>query len=948
MKLRNFINSLQLILAAAVLVSCFREPGTACDKERISLEFSCNPGYSIETKSILSAPGIETKLSSVVVAAYFSKSGKLDKTFVCGSSDRLSLVKDTPYNLYFLANLENPSALRIPEDEKDMERWEYRIPSYESINTNGIPSCAKLDARSFSADSDLDIELERLLCKINVHISHKGITGKQQNDPALFRNVELHIRNANGLLRPFDGGGSRAAGTTDILSVSDYDPDMSAGVSDFVFYVPENMQGQLLPNNSDPHKKTEQSLLSAGENPSLATYVEFTAMLEPSAGGIGGSLLYRMYLGRDNVSDFSLKRNEVYNLDVELVPDNLLHPDWKVSHGNDWTDTRVLSLLNSVGEVIPDGSAIALRPNHPAVVRLFMNTDGGEQNMFQKAVNCGYLTEEIEDSFVRLNWASNVVSSDRDFLSLPELLKNDGISISMNSATGELCFSIDSGADIEAGKEYELEFFLSPGRASHTKKLKLTVLPECTLETDSCRLYVAQKRKLNVLNALGTYSVEIISGAECLDIDENDPSVIYGKKEGQAVVSLKSSRPSDDPQIDVSLNVGKIYIYSSWISGAPTTACIDGAPLDLDITIMDDETGEELDKCDFDPQRLEMYFPATVSWSPYGDFSPEVFLDMNPYTMQLCVKKIFNGEKFILDYANPGNNYVGSFYIRYKGMPAKEQFDVYLLSPFQSLGEVPAFNLTSLSDNSSGNSIDTRIRLISLPNNTRFEYSGKMKPVIELGERNPRIEESAFHIFFPREEQEKYLGEDIGSQYVRAIVANAFSGEEISYDYYVTIVGHFGVGLVFEPVGNDILDAVVRLCWKDCWRSAVTSQGGRGPLSDTNSAGTLDNLFNMRESWKSSWLGGAAHTVRELWPTMKSRTYENMTLQDCIDFMSAYKLEISANESYLIQPYNNDPWKFRNNSNMYIDRNKDSNGKCRWLGCFVPDSEGGRWVDYSQ
>lgn len=947
MKLRNFINSLQLILAAAVLVSCFREPGTACDKERISLEFSCNPGYSIETKSILSAPGIETKLSSIVVAAYFSKSGKLDKTFVCSSSDRLSLLKDTSYDLYFLANLEDPSAIMIPEDEKNMERLEYRIPSYESINTNGIPSCARLEARSFSADSELKIELERLLCKINVHISHKGITGKQQNDPALFRNVELHIRNANGLLRPFDGGGSRAAGTTDILSVSDYDPDMAAGGSDFVFYVPENMQGQLLPNNSDPHKKTEQSLLSAGENPSLATYVEFTAMLEPSAGGIGGSLLYRMYLGKDNVSDFSLKRNEVYNLDVELVPDNLLHPDWKVSHGNDWTDTRVLSLLNSVGEVIPDGSAIALRPNHPAVVRLFMNTDGGEQNMFQKAVNCGYLTEEIEDSFVRLNWASNVVSSDRDFLSLPELLKNDGISISMNSATGELCFSIDGGTDIEAGKEYELEFFLSPGRASHTKKLKLTVLPECTLETDSYHFYVAQKLKLNVLNALGTYSAEIISGEDCVDIDENDHSVIYGRKAGKVVASLRSSRPADDPQIDLTLDVGNIYVYSSWVSGAPTTACIDGTPVDLDIIICDDDdTSKELDKSTFDPQRLEMYFPATVTWTPYGEFSPDVFLDMNPYTMQMSVKKMY-GEKFVLDYINPSNDYAGSFYIQYEGNP-REQFDVYLASPFSGYySELGPFALTSLADNSGGDSFKAEIGLISAPGNTRFEYMGKMNPVIGLGERNQRIDVSPFTISFSREEQKKHLAEDIGDQFVRAIVTNAYSGEEISYDYKITLEGYYGIGLVFEPVGNDILDAVVRLCWKDCWRDAVSLNGGRGPLQSANAVGELDGLFKMGSDERLvPYLDGATHTVRELWPRMKSELCENMTLQDCLDFMSEHKVKITCNSKYM-DTYSG-KYRFLNNRKMFIEKNEDSEGCCRWLGCFVPDSEGGRWVEYSQ
>ena len=156
---------------------------------------------------------------------------------------------------------------------------------------------------------------------------------------------------------------------------------------------------------------------------------------------------------------------------------------------------------------------------------------------------------ESEDSPVRLNWSSNVISSDQGTLSLPGRLESEGISVSMNSTTGTVTFSVKNESDLKMAKEYEIEFFLSPGRSSHTCRVKLVVLPECKLDEGSDHLLIAQKLKLNVLNALGTYSVTVKSGGSFIDVDSQDKSVIYGKDNGRAVLLLKSSRPADDPEL---------------------------------------------------------------------------------------------------------------------------------------------------------------------------------------------------------------------------------------------------------------------------------------------------------------------------------------------------------------------------------------------------------------
>ena len=937
MKLKNFTRALQIAFAALVCISCIRETGTEEKNERISLSFSYSPQYSINTKSILTASGLEYKLSSVLVAAYLCESGKLDKCFVCSgsSSDKLSLLKDTRYDLYFLANLEGLSSIQIPEDEKDIKSLQYRIPSYSSINTNGIPSCARIESRSFSADMEIPVDLVRLLCKVNIHISHKGITGKAQNDSKLFRNVKLYIRNANGLLSPFADGGSRAVSSSDILGVSDYDPDMAGSSEDFVFYVPENIQGQLLPHNLDPKKKSAQELLSAGKNPELATYVEFTGKLMPSGGGIGGSLLYRMYLGKDNVSDFSLERNKVYNLGLDLVTDDLLNPYWKVNHGEDWSDSRVLRLLDSSGAVLPDNSPIALRVGHSAVVKLFMNTDGGSGNMYRSALKCGYMTDENEDSPVRLNWSSNVISSDQGSLSLPGRLESEGISVSMNSTTGTVTFSVKNESDLKMAKEYEIEFFLSPGRSSHTCRVKLVVLPECKLDAGSDHLLIAQKLKLNVLNALGTYSVTVKSGGSFIDVDSQDKSVIYGKDNGRAVLLLKSSRPADDPELTVDMPVEKplIYVVGDVYN---TFAYMDGVPRDLKYNILDRVTGDAyVDKSMFEPGNIEKYLPATVYHEPRGDFDPDEFFEYNPYTMQLAIKKI-QGAKNILDYGDE-NGFVDRIHTAYRNIP-EIVMDVYVRSPFweyaKSLG---TFDLTSPLDNSSGFEYHGSIYMIAANEATRFVFSGKMKPDVEIGEKHVDDVTSDYRISFPAQEQIKYLAGDAGEQFITAIVTNAFSGEEVRHDFPVTIKGYFGIGLVLEPAGPDIRDAVVRLCWKDSWREAVDKGV---PLSGVNSIGDINNYFGM---YVSGLKEGAEHTVKELWPQESSAIYENMTVQDAVDFMSSHNVQLQANSDKLIGSKGG--YVLKSNRNVTIEKNENSKGYCRWLGCFVRDSGSGRWVD---
>jgi hypothetical protein len=174
--------------------------------------------------------------------------------------------------------------------------------------------------------------VQRLFAKLDVRILHKGLSGYSPSDYYAFNlcNKSLYVRQANSRLLPFSEEGSRAFDSADILEVSDshgnlndrnaYQGSLSQGelgpgpgyVQDttLVFYVPENVQGKLLPSNPDPFAKDYEAISNIGGRSysDLCTYLEFNARRENTLGYYGG-VKYRYYLGEDNTSDFSLVRN---------------------------------------------------------------------------------------------------------------------------------------------------------------------------------------------------------------------------------------------------------------------------------------------------------------------------------------------------------------------------------------------------------------------------------------------------------------------------------------------------------------------------------------------------------------------------------------------------------------------------------------------------------------
>lgn len=320
------------------------------------------------TRSILGESTIESKVSGVSLASYSSEGKLLDARHYADGIPSMELWVDARggNTLYALVNMGDMTE-RFPTDECDVEKMGYILDSFENVAESGIPMCGV--RKNVNPDElPVVVEVERLFAKVRVRILHTMLSGAGTYPYAYnLCNKSLYMRQANSVLSPFGREGSRASRKEDVMHTSDYNADMNDRDAyegslpnyqlgpgpgyfqdtTFVFYLPENNQGVLLPDNQSPSYKTYEniSMLDGVPYGDLCTYVEFNAKRENTGNGYYGDLTYRFYLGCDNTSDFSVKRNSVYDLTLYLTEKHMLSEGWEVTRGSNWTDTRSLRFL---------------------------------------------------------------------------------------------------------------------------------------------------------------------------------------------------------------------------------------------------------------------------------------------------------------------------------------------------------------------------------------------------------------------------------------------------------------------------------------------------------------------------------------------------------------------------------------------------------------------------
>lgn len=571
------------------------------DAEQCVVNFRFFPVNSRNVRSILDAENIETVISEIVLAVYDAESGKLYQSsfFSPVSKVEMHLPAGTGYNVYAVANMGEAA---LPISEKEMEGFAYRIGSYGEIGRKGMPMCGKYESLVPGKTSECILVMERLMAKLRITIDHTGLTGEEGNS-IKFKNLSLAIRQCNGTLYPFKNGGSRAISSGDLLQDEEGNFDMGAqsgpdgggntelspGYADdstFVFYVPENRMGVLMPDNTDPYLKTPEGLGMSGLDSKisgLATYAEFKGYYDGLDNGLEGGVTYRFYLGSDSVSDFNVERNVMYDIVLGFTESGLgLEGNWKVTKDDDWSDTRTLYFTGGPYGIYPGGTLD---------VEVFWNSMGTTDNM------TGYCGKYWEYDF-----GSGAMS-------------DGGLLFDFDPASN--IFSFRASPDAAPGMSFPLRINTLDEIVSDNTTITVNErLPELEIipDRDMKDFYVAQKAVLTVggISPGRMLVAEITTGEGTVSINGEDLSsgrlVLSALKPGAASIRISSEDGLQEAVMDI--NVKKPYLK---FLADEFTLSVDGAAVSCRTEYYKDSYGNEI-LTDFDSRLYESILKPVYSF----------------------------------------------------------------------------------------------------------------------------------------------------------------------------------------------------------------------------------------------------------------------------------------------------------------------------------------------
>lgn len=320
---------------AAGSISCKREPlDPAPVPHRVFSIGIDDMGEEPVTRSALTSDDIETRITDVTLAVYNDETGALFGTplYLTSGFNAITLELEPAESVtaYAVANMgDMRAAFPATYSEEAMKAITYRIPGYltegTGLNSRGLPMAGKRVCSQGDSEETALIPLKRLVAKLSATLSCEW--------PG--RITEVKIYNLNAVLKPF--GESAAQSADDLLPEQEIGSIDPAGVKsgEFVFYVPENLQG--VENSIGASKDKSYDNPSLGERKNLASYLETVISGEPS-GGASGLLTYHSYLGNNETSDFNIQRNSRYLWTVKYLPENMQNNDWKHQNQLSWKE----------------------------------------------------------------------------------------------------------------------------------------------------------------------------------------------------------------------------------------------------------------------------------------------------------------------------------------------------------------------------------------------------------------------------------------------------------------------------------------------------------------------------------------------------------------------------------------------------------------------------------
>ena len=206
-------------------------------------------------------------------------------------------------SVYVVANAGMPLMVK---DAGELENLSVAVPG----ETESILMSGKLESVVLEDGDRVTVPLTRAMSKIVLKADYGGL-----DSDVSIEVKSISLKNVPLKVRLF---GTSAFGQAELFSSGEsvYNPSLDDMRNGVAFYQYENMQGTLLPGNTDQQKKVWPVESNWAK---VCSYVEMEATYASDTWE--GDILYRFYLGSDMVANYDVERNKQYVITVSFKGD---------------------------------------------------------------------------------------------------------------------------------------------------------------------------------------------------------------------------------------------------------------------------------------------------------------------------------------------------------------------------------------------------------------------------------------------------------------------------------------------------------------------------------------------------------------------------------------------------------------------------------------------------
>lgn len=257
----------------------------------------------------------------------FDEDGILAESFYTRDPDReiyINTDTDRIGSVYAVANIGDITGSNGAGSLEELLQMKWKMESPEDISGEDgeIPMSGMIRTGSVSDGETLTVPLSRMLSKFRIIADTAGL----DDDISVFEITGIDIRNMNRAVGLFHDSRAESPdmtfGTGITAEGQDLENLFTTGVD---FYVPENMQGDLLQGNAD-----ETAHIPPEPFGEICTYVELHVKYRSST-SYNDNMIYRYYLhdGRD-LDNFDLVRNTMYTCRTSFKGSGINENSWRI------------------------------------------------------------------------------------------------------------------------------------------------------------------------------------------------------------------------------------------------------------------------------------------------------------------------------------------------------------------------------------------------------------------------------------------------------------------------------------------------------------------------------------------------------------------------------------------------------------------------------------------